>query len=423
MDTEKKSRRTFLKGTAAAAGLASLRGIAPQTVLGANEQIRAGVIGVGDRGTFGLREMKKRDVKIAAVCDVYEFRLMRARDESEDDNGQKADAYNEFEKVLERKDIDCVYLAAPDHWHHDMLIAAVQAGKDAYTEKPFSKTIEEGQEMVKAVRETKQIVQVGNHRRSGSHWLKAREWIRSGKLGKIAFVKVWDTRDWVTNGDPWSAQIKAGLQGKLDWNRFLGKAPKRAFDPYRYFTWRWYWDYAGGLITDIGAHQLDINQWLMDVDGPKSAVCNGGVYVFNWWETPDVANAVLDYGSFSTLFTVQFVNARDSVGAAFYGTEGALIVDESKGFEVYTPQNATEPVERWDSPYEGGMHVANFLECLKTRNEPNSPVEAGHKVITAAHLANLSYRTGRRVDWDPKAEEMLELRRMKPTDALLKSRL
>ncbi|MBN2327126.1 MAG: Gfo/Idh/MocA family oxidoreductase [Candidatus Omnitrophica bacterium] len=423
MSDEMKSRRTFLKGSVAAAGLASLKGIAPQTVLGANDTIRAGVIGVGNRGMWGLLEMKKRGTKIAAVCDVYEVRLMEARDASEDDNGQKADAYYEYEKVLERNDLDAVYLAAPDHWHRDMLIDAVQAGKDAYTEKPFSKTIEEGQEMVKAVRETKQIVQVGNHRRSGQHWLKAREWIRSGKLGDIACIKVWDTRDWVTNGDPWSEQVKAGVRGRLDWDRFLGKAPKRPFDPHRYFTWRWYWDYAGGLITDIGAHQLDVNQWLMDVDGPQSVACNGGNHVFDYWETPDVVHAILNYGKFTTLFTVQFVNGRDSVGGAFYGTKGSLLVDDQNGFRIFTPQGAKEPVERWDRPYEGGDHVANFLECIKTRKEPNSPVEVGHQIITSAHLANISYRTGKRIDWDPKNEEMLEVRRIQPTDTWLKSRL
>ncbi len=425
MSEHSNSRRTFLKGTAAAAGVAmtSLQGISPQSALGANDTIRAGVIGVGDRGSWGLGEMKKRDVKIVAVCDVYETRLNRARAASEDENGAKADGYYEHERLLERKDIDAVYLATPDHWHHDILIDIVQSGKDAYTEKPFSKTIEEGQEMVRAVRETKQIVQVGNHRRSGKHWLKAREWIRSGKLGQIACVKVWDTRDWVTNGDPWNDQVKAGISGRLDWDRFLGKAPKRAFDPYRYFTWRWYWDYAGGLITDIGAHQLDVNQWVMDVDGPESVVCNGGNHVFESWETPDVVHAVFDYGKFTTLFTVEFVNGRDSVGAAFYGTKGSLLVDDQNGFRVYASQGAQEPVERWDRPYEGGDHVANFIECVKSRKEPNSPVEVGHQIITSAHLANISYRTGKRVQWDPKSEEMVEIRRIKPSDTWLKSRL
>jgi predicted dehydrogenase len=421
MTDKKDTRRGFIKKSAVAgAAVASLQGISPSTVLGANERIRCAVIGTGNRGMWGLRELKKRDAQIVAVCDVYEARLMEAKAVAEQGEDFKADTYNEHERVLERNDIDVIYNGTPDHWHHDVLIDCVQAGKDVYTEKPFSKTIEEGQNMVKAVRETKQVVQVGNHRRSGKHWLRAREWIRSGKLGKIAWVKVYDTRNW-SIGDPWSAQIKAGLKGKLDWNRFLGKAPKRPLDLHRYFTWRWYWDYAGGLITDIGAHQLDVNQWCMDVDGPVTVACNGGNHAFPTWETPDVVHAVLNYGKFTTLFTVQFVNGRDGVGAAFYGEKGTILVDDWNGFRVYIPQDAKEPVEQWDRPYEGGDHVQNFLECVRSRKEPNSPVETGHQVITAAHLANISYRTGKRVQWDAKREEMLEIRRIQPSDTLFKS--
>ena len=425
MSKEKNnSRRDFLKSSAIAAGvgMTSLRGIAPATVLGANEAIRMGVIGTGDRGSWGLRELKVRGAQIVAVCDLYEERLNRAREASKTDDGKLADAYYEYEKVLERKDVDGVYIAVPDHWHHDLLIAAVHAGKDAYSEKPFSKTIQEGQEMVRAVRETKQIVQVGNHRRSGEHFRKAREVIKSGILGKIVFVRVFDTRDW-TKGDPWTAQIKNGIHGRLDWDRFLGKAPKRAFDLYRYFTWRWYWDYAGGLMTDIGAHMLDVNQWLMDVDGPQSAVANGGNYLFPHWETPDVVHAVLDYGKFSTVFTVQFVNDHDNVASYFYGSEGTLVVDELKNEVRVYPQGEKkyEAIETWPTKYEGGDHVANFLECVKSRKEPNSPVEVGHKVITAAHLANISYRTGKRINWDPEREEIIEVRRTQPSDAWFKS--
>ncbi len=418
---DKNSRRDFLRSSAAVAagvGMASLQGIAPPKVLGANESVRVGVIGTGGRGQWGLDECKKRGARIVAVCDVYEERLMQAKAKSESEDGEKADTYYEHERLLERNDVDAVYIGVPDHWHHDVLIDAVQAGKDAYCEKPFSKTIEEGQEMVQAVRSTKQIVQVGNHRRSGKHWLRAREWIRSGKLGEVAFVKVWDTRNW-SGGDPFTANLK--INGRLDWNRFLGNAPKRAFDPYRYFAWRWYWDYAGGLMTDIGAHQLDVNQWLMDVDGPVSAAANGGNHYFSHWETPDVVHGVFNYGKFTTLFTVQFINGDDSVGAAFFGSEGTLMVDDRKGFRVLVPQGSSDPVETWERPYEGGDHVANFLECVKSREEPNSPVETGHKVITAAHLGNISYRTGRRIMWDAKQEEMLEIRRIEPTDTRLKS--
>lgn len=413
------SRRDFLKTSAATgASIAAITSISPPSVLGANDTVRLGGIGTGGRGQWGLREAKKRGAKIVAVCDVYEGRLEQARRLSED-GSHIADGYYEYERLLERNDVDAVYAACPDHWHHDVLLATVQAGKDCYTEKPFSKTIEEGQAMVNAVRETDRVVQVGNHRRSGKHWLRGREWIRSGKLGKVAWVKVWDTRNW-SGGDPFTANLKT--EGRLDWDRFLGNAPKRPFDPYRYYAWRWYWDYAGGLMTDIGAHQLDVNQWLMDVAGPETVAANGGNHYFEHWETPDVVHSVLNYGEFTTLFTVEFVNGQDSVGAAFYGSEATLYVDDVKGFRVI-PQGETEPVETWERPYEGGDHVANFLDCVKSRKEPNSPVETGHQVINAAHLGNISYRTGQRIAYDAKQEQILEIRRMNPSDAWLKSRL
>lgn len=414
---EPNTRRTFLKSAAGAgAGVATINAIAPAKVLGANERIRMGFIGVGGRGQWGLRECKMRDARIVAVCDVYEARLMRAREMSEE-NGNKADAYYEHERVLERNDIDAVFIATPDHWHHDQLIEAVRAGKDAYIEKPLSKSIEEGQNMVSETRKTDRIVQVGNLRRSGKHWERAREVIRSGVLGKIVNVKTWDTRDW-SAGDPFAAHL--GVSGQLDWDRFQGAAPKRPFDPYRYYAWRWYWDYAGGLMTDIGAHQIDIVHWLMDSLGPKSVAANGGVHYFDNWETPDVVHAVLDYGDFTTLFTVQFINDFDSVGACFQGSEGTLWADDIHGFKVYA-KGASEPLDAWPISYEGGEHVANFLDCVKTRKEPNSRIETGHQVINAAHLGNISYRTGRRVHWDPAREELLEVRRITPSDAWMKS--
>ncbi|MBZ0257842.1 Gfo/Idh/MocA family oxidoreductase [bacterium] len=415
-----KTRRSFLKGAAVASvGMTALNGIAPSHVLGANETIRLGVIGTGGRGQWGLKEAKMRDAQIVAVCDVYEERLNQARALSETDDGKLADMYYEHEKLLDRGDIDGVYIAVPDHWHHDVLIDAVNAGKDCYTEKPFSKTIEEGQEMVRAVRATKQVVQVGNHRRSGEHWKRAREVIRSGTLGKVVAVKVWDNRNW-SGGDPFVANLN--IRGRLDWDRFLGKAPKRAFDPYRYYAWRWYWDYAGGLMTDIGAHQLDVNQWLMDKTGPVSVAANGGNHYFDHWETPDVVHSVLNYGNFTTHFNVQFINDRDSVGATFFGSEGSLTCDDREGFKVFPQgEKMNEPIDAWPRTYEGGDHVANFLDCIKTRKEPNSPVEVGHSVINAAHLGNISYRTGRRVKWDAKNEEILEVRRIHPSDAWMKS--
>ena len=303
-------------------------------------------------------------------------------------------------------------VAPPDHWHHDILLDCLSAGKDVYIEKPLSKSIEEGKSMVKAVRATDRIVQVGNHRRSGEHWKRAAEIIRSGRIGKVVWIQVFDMRDW-SGGDPF---LNRDIEGDdIDWVRFQGKATKHPFTKPRYVAWRWYWDYAGGLTTDIGAHQLDIVQWLMDVQGPQSAVSNGGNFYFDFWETPDVANNVLDYGTFTANFNVQFINGRQGVGGYICGSQGTIVFDGG-GFRLHmreddksTPNinEYSDAVGQWARPYEGPAHVQNWLDCMRTRKEPNSPIEVGHRVITAAHLCNLSYRNGKRMEWDVENEKYL----------------
>ena len=266
--------------------------------------------------------------------------------------------------------------------------------------------------MIDAVRKTKCIVQVGNQRHSGPHWRRCRDVIESNDFGNLVFVKVWDTRNWVKK-DPFAvpATFTKEQEKQVDWAAFLGKAPKREFNAVRYWAWRWYWDYAGGLMTDIGAHQLDVVQWIGGVDAPKSVMAHGGRYHFKHWETPDVVQGTWDYGSFAASFNVQFINGADGVGAAFYGTKQTLIADAEKEIRVYNTSEKitpdTEPSEVWKVELETPLHVKNWLDCCKSRKEPNSPIELGHKVIVAAHLANLSYRTGRRVYWDSDRQEVI----------------
>lgn len=401
MTGQRSSRRAFLrKAPTSLAGLS----MAPSLLraAGAGDRLTVGVIGAGGRGTWLMKEVERQGCAVAALCDVYEQRMDWAEAELK---GSKPKRYADFEKLLEQKDIDAVINATPDHWHHDVLIAAVRAGKDVYTEKPFSHTIEEGRAMVREVRAAKRVVQVGNHRRSGEHWRKARHVIASGALGQITWARVFDTRSWV-NRDPFAARpIDAA---RLDWKKFLGKAPEQDLVPYRYWAWRWFWDFAGGLMTDIGAHQLDILQWLTDTQGPKSVAANGGVYFFKRWETPDVVHAVLDYGTFAGVFSVGFLNKHEGVGARFYGTEGTLVVTGAEfSVTMESGPDAGRKLETWPRPYEGPAHVANWLDCIRTRGEPNSPVELGSQVINAAHIGNLSYREGRRVRWDAGRQEIV----------------
>lgn len=408
------NRREFLgvAATTAAAGAAlgtmSTR-LASARVLGANDTIRIGIIGVGGRGLWGMKTAIEAGAKCVAVCDVCQQRREQSKQIAEESGSGGTKAYLDHRELLDRDDIDGVFIATPDHWHFDTLIDSLQAGKDVYIEKPLSKSIEEGKRMVQAVRDTKRVVQVGNMRRSGEHWQRAADLIKSGKLGKISWVCVYDMRNW-SKGDPF---LEQKIEGDIDWERFQGRAKRHEFTWPRFLAWRWYWDYAGGLSTDLGAHHLDVAQWLMDVIGPKSVASHGGNYYFENWETPDVVSNVLDYGSFIVNFSTQLVNGRQGDGATVYGSEGTLICEGSE-FKWYaqadnpeTPNTneLKEPVETWPAGYEGPAHVKNWLDCMRSRQDPNSPIEIGHRVITAAHLCNISYRTGARVYWDIEKED------------------
>jgi predicted dehydrogenase len=412
-------RRKFLKLSAAAAGAITLPAPAAQA-RGANEKINIGLIGCGNRGGSLIREAMRLKHNLVAVCDVADFRYDKLFERIKADKDLAdafADAdpptrYADYRKLLDHKGLDAVIVATPDHHHRDQLIAAVQAEKDAYVEKPLTKSIDEGKEMIEEVRKAKRVVQVGNQRHSGPHWRRCRDVIQSDDFGELVWAKVWDCRNWVKK-DHFAVPAWFGKeqQKQIDWKAFLGKAPDREFSAVRYWSWRWYWDYAGGLMTDIGAHQLDIVQWLGGMDAPKSVTANGGTYHFKHWETPDVLHGVWDYGRFAATFAVEFVNGADGVGAAFYGTKMTLIADAEKEVRVYdtidkiTP--AVKPVDVWKVENETAMHVKNWLDCCKSRRDPNSPIELGHKVITAAHLANLSYRTGKKVYWDAEREQVI----------------
>jgi predicted dehydrogenase len=409
------TRRAFLKATSAA-GAAAFAAPAVQA-RGANERLVVGLIGCGNRGRTILRELIKLGHDVVALCDIADFRLATVARVVDDSGQDKPRFYYDYRRLLDRKDLDAVVIATPDHHHKDMLIAAMQADKHAYIEKPLTKSIDEGPEMIDAVRKAGKVVQVGNQRHSGPHWEEAARTVQARAFGQLVWAKVWDCRNWVAKGrDPFAPPTGFKYDpDKLDWKAFLGPAPKRPFDPVRYWSWRWFWDYAGGLMTDIGAHQLDIVQWLGGVDAPKSAVANGGVYHFkNQWETPDVVHGVWDYGKFAATFSVQFVNGAEGVGAAFYGTRQTLLcdADPNRGsirlydtIDRITPD--MKPVQEWKVVNETPLHVQNWVESIKFGVDPNSTVELGHRVILAAHLANLSYRTGKKIFWDDDRKEVI----------------
>ncbi|MFN7926391.1 MAG: Gfo/Idh/MocA family oxidoreductase [Blastocatellia bacterium] len=390
------NRRHFIQLTASTLATTGMTAYSYGRIIGANDRIRLGGIGPGDRGSGRLTAAQKLGADIVALADVNKGFL---------DQMQRKLAtpvektYVDYHDLLARKDIDGVIIATPDHLHHDCLIDAVRAGKDAYIEKPLARTIEEGEDMVAKVKATKQIVQVGNQRRSGEHFKRARDIVASGGIGEIRFVRIWDFR--YRPVDPYIKRAKDPslfAPDLIDWNRFLGRAPKRPYDANRASGWRWFWDYAGGLMTDIGPHWLDVAMWITGADGPHTVSCNGGKYQNKEWETPDNVHAILDCGTFAIVFMVQFMNGQEHDGGAFYGLNGSIVQENHRNMMVHYDAKRKE-VESWPITDESPAHMQNFLDCMRSRKQPNSPVELANKVLVGAHLANESFRTGKRVNW------------------------
>ena len=393
-------RRTFT--TSAVASLAATTfGMSAKSyarIQGANDRIRLGGIGPGDRGSGRVAAAQKLGADIVALADVNKALLDMAQKRL---SAPVEKTYVDYHDLLARKDIDGVIIATPDHLHHDCLLDAIRAGKDAYIEKPLARTIEEGENMVAKVKASKQIVQVGNQRRSGEHFKKARDIVAAGGIGEIRFVRIWDFR--YRPVDPYikrSKDQKLFAPELIDWPKFLGKAPKRPYDAKRASGWRWYWDYAGGLMTDIGPHWLDVAMWITGSDGPRTVSCNGGKYQNMDWETPDNVHAILDCGTFAIVFMVQFMNGQEHDGGAFYGLDGSIVQENFRNKMVRYDAKRKE-IESWDITDENTPHMQNFLDCMRSRKQPNSPVELANRVLVGAHLANESFRSGRRVNWDP----------------------
>ena len=400
MQTEENTvgRRDFIKSSTAAVTATTFTAQSYARIVGANDRLRIGGIGPGDRGAGRLVAAQKLGADIVALADCNRGFIDRAQKML---TAPAEKTYVDYADLLARKDIDGVIIATPDHLHHQVLLDAVYAGKDAYIEKPMSRTIEEGNDIVAKVKASKQIVQVGNQRRSGEHFKRARDLVAAGGIGEMRFIRIWDFR--YRPVDPYIKRSKdpALFSPELiDWKRFLGQAPPRPYDAKRASGWRWYWDYAGGLMTDIGPHWLDVAMWITGCDGPLSVACNGGKYQNLDWETPDNVHAVFDCGSFAIVFMVQFMNGQENDGGAFYGLEGSIVQENNRGMMVRYDKNRKE-VESWKVTDESTLHMQNFLDCMQSRKQPNSPVELGNRVLVGAHLANESFRSGKRVTWDP----------------------
>jgi predicted dehydrogenase len=383
------SRRQFLQGSLAAAA-APL--IVPRTAWGANDRLAYGLIGAGGRGQFVSKAFQSLGCQCVALCDVYEPRLQEAQKAAPD-----AKAYVDYNDLLGQPGIDFVLVATPDHQHCPNLLAALKAGKDVYLEKPMSLSIQESRKMVEAVRRTSQIVQVGMQRRSAEMVRRAKQLVDEGALGRISQVKpMWN---WNISGP----LNNAPLEGKLDWKRFLGPASERPLEPMRFRAWRQFWDYSGGNMTDQGTHLMDVTQWFTGISpkGPEAAVCHGQIIKYVGSEVPDAFCAVFEYPQFMATWTLDYCNGYDNGWSVeFLGDKGTLVMDEA-GCRLYaepwSKRENREPVYAMRGGIPVDPHCQNFLDCVRSRKEPNAPVEVGASAVSAPHLANLAFKQGRKV--------------------------
>ena len=398
------TRRVFLS-TASGLVLAA-RPLAAQatssagtTIQGANNRIRIGIIGTGGRARGLMNQLRKLPgAEIVAVSDVYEPRLLQAAEIA----GATAAKHTDYRRLLEDRQIDAVLIGSPDHWHKQMTIDAVAAGKDVYVEKPISHSIAEGEQMVKAVEASKQIVQTGTQQRSWDHFILGKQLIDSGRLGQITFVQTY-----------WYQHARAGTYApvtmdKLDWKAWLGPATDRPFEPARFYQWRHFWDYGGGGFTDLMTHWIDVVHWYMDVDAPSSVVATGRNYNIKQWETPDTCNATLEFPkNFMATYLGTFVSRVDDGGLEFRGELGTLKIDRARlafyrDDSAYAPGTLTpEPEIYIKSSMDGSIaHLQNWLDCIRSRKTPSAPIRAGHAAARTSHITNAALRSGKPARWN-----------------------
>jgi predicted dehydrogenase len=398
--------------------------------------VGVGFIGFGLIGKRHVLDFKDQpDADLVAVAEVHRGRL----DEAAALMGGQPRKHGDFRRLLDDKDVDAVVVSTPDHWHALMTMMACAAGKDVYVEKPTSLFVREGRWMVDVARRNGRVVQVGTQQRSGPHYQKARGLIRDGRIGKAMTVRMWAHRNIMPGfGSPPDGEPPPGL----DYDLWLGPAPKRPYNPNRsLYHFRWFWDYSGGQMTNLGQHALDIVHWTLGVDAPTAVTSAGGRFALqDNGETPDTQDALLEYDGWTASWSHREASRGTPPphGLEFCGTKGSLTISR-KGFVVepdpqLSPDSAvprfggahpvggparsgervtggprTEAIEdRTGDEYDQfRRHARDFLDAIRSRREPVSGLESSHRVATACHLANLSLRLGRKLRWDP-AREAIE---------------
>jgi len=381
------NRRTFLLGT----GTAMWLGAAP------SDQIRMGIIGAGGRGQFLMKTfMENAGVHMTAVADVYEPNLEAGLSAAKG----AAKPYRNYKELLSDRDVDAVIIATPEHWHAQMLLDAMAAGKDVYVEKPLCHTPEQGVKLMDAARYSKSIVQVGMQRRSYDLYLKARDIRAAGTLGSVRLVRTW----WINNNLHERPATK--VEGRLDWEQWQGPAPRRPFDPDRFAHWRAYSDYSGGIVADQGAHIYDSIHLIRGVGFPSAVNASAGRVHYTKADTPETVVVAAEYPEdFLGIFTINYAGMRyptrlDQLNQ-FDGDEGRM--DVGREFvSVYPASKPEAPASTATGSFAGATdaHIRNFLDCVRTRKEPNATIEKGFHAALVIQMAEMSLKLGRRIRWN-----------------------
>jgi predicted dehydrogenase len=409
-------RRDFLKAAALAAGPAVISARA------ADNKLNIGWIGVGTRGYAALDWMHTAapdDVQITSICDTYQGYIARAKDRMKTVWGTTPKTYVDYHDLLADKSVDAVFIMTPEHLHHDMTIAALRAGKNVYIEKPLAHTIEEGWDIVREAQKAGKVVQVGTQNRSSTLYKKAKELIQQGMIGDVHFVRAFWYRNSLPNDPAWRYVIPAeATPQNTDWNKFLGNAPKMSWSPERYFQWRLYWDYSGGISTDLLVHQTDIVNYMLDKTVPQSCMASGGIY--RWTEkddrdVPDTFSAIYEYaGNLQINYSCYFGNDHYGYGEQLCGTEGTIEVMNRQDL-YFTPEEykgkAPDNIKARQKIHLNGKadfnegdgainHFKNFIRAIQGKEEVIAPPLVGQQAAISGHMATLSFKNNKKIIWD-----------------------
>jgi len=426
MGVESMNRRRFLKtslGAAVAAGTAG--SIAGRSVLGANEKVVVGVMGIKGRGGelagwFAARD----DVDVAYLADI-DTRLFRGRAKKiEDISGKEPKLVQDFHRMLDDKDVDAIVIATPDHWHALGTILACQAGKDVYVEKPTCHSIWEGRKMIEAARKYKRIVQVGTQNRSAEYCRKALEYIRSNDFGSVHFVRVLNSKPRNTIGNKPDTEVPQGV----DYDMWLGPAKKRPFNMNHFhYSWHWFWEYSGGDIVNDGVHQIDIARWLIGRKYPKSVSSAGGMHFFeDDQETPDTHLVNWEFDRLTMVFEqtlwtpymkktpFEMRNTDNLPNWPFSGTRLEVYGSKQQmylgrhggGWQAFDGDGKSIAIQ--PGRFTNEEHIQNFIDCVRTRKRPNADIEEGHLSTLLCHYGNIAYRVGRKLHVDATTEGFVD---------------